>query len=137
MRFGTGTTYFATMCGALCTAHRLLQDQSIPSSAIHEGFRLAEDLCVDAIRSLCVPITHVLARNGDKCNITGRRQRCHNQEGGVTSDTHQPTGAVETSHRCGKFTSLADLIAGLQHGVLDARGMAPGREVGRDYYGAG
>lgn len=135
MRFGTGTTYFATMCGALCTAHRRLQDQSILSSATHGGFRVAEDLCVDVIRSLCVPITHIFARNGDKCNTTGHRQRCHGQHSRMTSSTHELTGTVETSHHSDNLTSLAGLTAGLQHGVLDARDMVAGRKVGRGYYG--
>lgn len=139
MSFGTGTTYLATLCGALCTAHRLLQAQGVPSSATHEGFRVAEDICVEVLRGLCVPIAHAFMRVDDHYDTVGRRPGCHDQHRPAAWNTHEPcghgdcrrAGGVEANRGSGSLAALMALAAGLQHEMVGADTMGADREAVR------
>lgn len=129
MSFGTGTTYFSTLCGALCTAHRLLQAQGVPSSATREGFRVGENICVEVLRSLRVPITHAFIRNGDQYHTTGSQPSCHSQH----HDDSRRTGGIEARRHSGNLAVLVALAAGLQHEVVDSDTTGADREAVRHY----
>lgn len=54
--FGTGAISLVTLCGALSSAFRGLQEQGLTSNATLRGLQMAEDICISVLRGLSIPI---------------------------------------------------------------------------------
>lgn len=113
LAFGTGVTSLVTLCGALSTACRHLQEEGVPRTSVLHGFRVAEDICVDALRGLSVPTTHI-----------GRERQGHQGHGARVS-VDGPNKVEEAWRRKNRDDTrspvsvpmLARLAAGFQHGA--------------------
>lgn len=132
--FGTGATSLATLCGALSSARSSLQDQDISAFATNEGFRVAEDVCLEVLRGLAVRISVV-----GHCRhwIVGGSQ--HREGGTEVFDRVEPQqdrkqklrgGARASSGQDICICTLRALAAGLQHDTECADGISiDGEEV--------
>lgn len=111
LAFGTGVTSLATMCGALSTACRHLQEEGIPRSSVLHGFRVVEDICVDVLRGLSVRTTHI---EQEHQGYQGHGARVS------VGETKKVEDACRQRKRDGtrspvSVPMLAHLAAGLQH----------------------
>lgn len=119
--FGTGASSLVTLCGALSTVFRELKEQGLPSNASLRGLQTAEDICINVLRGLSIPIEK-LTEDFQSTLGYQQHQRAHDATCGSNNAKEDfQQGPNPHSHQTITVPLLKTLAAGLQHNSASCR----------------